>query len=1512
MIRCRAKAVSATLTLFLGFAGYTSVSSSADAQTQTSSTTICDILTAHPDDAQRVADPVPSAERDGARAVPACEEAVRRDPNNMRLRYQLGLAHDSAGNHAESIRHYAAAAERGYVAAGMALGWALANGEGVPRDDANAVRWYRWAADRGHSGAANTLGFMYENGRGVPRDYTQAANWYRRAYEGGRRPIAGFNLARLMSAGRGTPRDPQRAAVILRALAQEGRQDAALHLALMAERNEVPQVSLGEYLQLLALAETRSVEQARARQSLDRAIGQGYAAEVAQARRQAADRQAAAAREEEQRRQRLEAAYAAVGPRGGGSVATGRAAQPGVPVGPYPEPVIQAEIGVPQRLGPGEAFTVSWTITGNTPPRPPLRRAPASAGQGGAAQQMLFDLNQRWLSGSRRELVVVTMPEAVRVAGRGFIVVPPGARMPYGIEYEPDRLKVVFPLHLAESQNAGQVRVRAFMAGSVDIRVTLLTVPRDGVVETSRDLAQRTMELVDDRPVLLVQDRITSEQPRERWLSPRGRGGDSAYELRVWTDHFSLHFNRNGEEIARLSGRNPTFTSGGRFIVYSYGNTVKIFDNLAREIFRSQESVDSEGVIYSAFLFDDSYIFLPRKNNISANILSPFIDEDEQIHDIVEPVVLGRIAPQGLGWTSQSGFYYFDSLVDLDYFLVGGFHSRIIPLFGAERDYAAWGRPSAQILQSLLGASFHASAPSVLGRGRVDPHRSNTAIRSNWRLPSWIGRGADLRNEMLGREPPEGYFHRAAQSAVDIAPIRHVGDGVVGLSGSNSDNRTRGISIDLVEREERNFARPEFRGSELYQYLSQYNLNFYLDGTIYRKNQTFDRVSSSDIGRQEGRLRQGQVNGVSALLSALPGNISQRVDVRRLLGLRDDIWGGAPNFGFVGFGRDYPALSYVRSTILRRSTVWSWSGRAGDVSLVRIHDTARDGSVSDDLSFRDYAGRHAWCLFSQGSIGQSLNYDLCSRDIPLDSREFDGDGEPLNPDVYRIAVSQDGLQVALAMMEGDAPVIRVFDIRKGISAGVRIVAGDFGAIGWVCGDNMVCRNQMPTSLAFSSDGRRVLQTNLDGRFFIYDTVAGVRILSGLSIDDEFVIYDEYGFYDATSEGGSYVYRFYPGLREHHSFAQFRAQFYRPDIVRNLIVGHPVSRPGITLLAPPTVEFEARPDPAGSGRVDLSFDLRGSAQLRTLRLFRDGLPLAELAVSGNTARLSHTVQLQPGRHNISAVAYDARGFSSNVKTAAVQIGQDRRYNGRLRYVGIAVDNYHRMAANQNLAFAVRDAQLMRDSLLELRATRRGEIGAIVLANAQATRTAILETLRQAAAETGPDDTLVISFAGHGARVGDRFYYLPHGGSFADATESGVEWRLIAEALVPAQGRVLVLLDACHSGSASGDAIVPNDAYAEQLMSSGRAGLAVLAAAKGRQFSYEDRSLGGGHGFFSYMIAQALVGDRATADRDRSGTIELDELYAYVKRNVGERTRSFPSGAQTPWLAREEFIGRVSLF
>jgi hypothetical protein len=82
--------------------------------------------------------------------------------------------------------------------------------------------------------------------------------------------------------------------------------------------------------------------------------------------------------------------------------------------------------------------------------------------------------------------------------------------------------------------------------------------------------------------------------------------------------------------------------------------------------------------------------------------------------------------------------------------------------------------------------------------------------------------------------------------------------------------------------------------------------------------------------------------------------------------------------------------------------------------------------------------------------------------------------------------------------------------------------------------------------------------------------------------------------------------------------------------------------------------------------------------------------------------------------------------------------------------------------------------------------------------------------------------------------------------------------------------------------------------------------VLAASKGRQLSNEKADGGGGE--FTNALVAALTNERATADRDRSGLIDLGELYYAVKGRVAAETK----GTQTPWLARNGLVGEMSMF
>jgi len=116
----------------------------------------------------------------------------------------------------------------------------------------------------------------------------------------------------------------------------------------------------------------------------------------------------------------------------------------------------------------------------------------------------------------------------------------------------------------------------------------------------------------------------------------------------------------------------------------------------------------------------------------------------------------------------------------------------------------------------------------------------------------------------------------------------------------------------------------------------------------------------------------------------------------------------------------------------------------------------------------------------------------------------------------------------------------------------------------------------------------------------------------------------------------------------------------------------------------------------------------------------------------------------------------------------------------------------------------------------------------------------------------------------------------------------------------RARVVVFLDVCHSG-ASGAAV--NDNAVGALFEAERP-VAVIAASKSRQVSFEAQRVGGG-AFTAAVVA--AVSDPAS-DLDGSGALKIDELYALVKRGVVQATE----GRQTPWIARSASVGEVPLY
>ena len=199
--------------------------------------TDCDRLAANLADPQRpkAVTGLRLGEIDGARAAPACNQAMRQYPDVPRFTYQAGRAAQVQKDYAAAKQLYEKAAAAGYAASYINIGVLYNQGWGVPQDYNEARNWYEKAASAGDAAAFNAIGFLYETGHGAPKDYAEAKKLYEKAIAGGV-TVASVNLGRLYQEGTGVPMDPARARSLFESAAAAGDPAGMRSLGNMFDR----------------------------------------------------------------------------------------------------------------------------------------------------------------------------------------------------------------------------------------------------------------------------------------------------------------------------------------------------------------------------------------------------------------------------------------------------------------------------------------------------------------------------------------------------------------------------------------------------------------------------------------------------------------------------------------------------------------------------------------------------------------------------------------------------------------------------------------------------------------------------------------------------------------------------------------------------------------------------------------------------------------------------------------------------------------------------------------------------------------------------------------------------------------------------------------------------------------------------------------------------------------------------------------------------------------------------
>jgi len=214
--------------------------------------------------------------------------------------------------------------------------------------------------------------------------------------------------------------------------------------------------------------------------------------------------------------------------------------------------------------------------------------------------------------------------------------------------------------------------------------------------------------------------------------------------------------------------------------------------------------------------------------------------------------------------------------------------------------------------------------------------------------------------------------------------------------------------------------------------------------------------------------------------------------------------------------------------------------------------------------------------------------------------------------------------------------------------------------------------------------------------------------------------------------------------------------------------------------------------------------------------------------------------------------------------------------------IGVNNYHESLGP--LKFCVDDAKLMYETLVS-DLCGFGPDRVLLLTDEQSrdkqpTYGNIHSWLGTWLSRPGPDDLVMVFFAGHGRDIGgSKILLCPADATLDSLPVTGIPVQYLHDLLdrCPARQKVLIL-DACHSGA--GRDVATMSSTFRQALEAGK-GLYTIASCDAKQVSYEWSERG--HGVFTYYLTEAI---REAAPAAVDGTVSLDAVYDVTRDRVLE--------------------------
>lgn len=198
---------------------------------QAGAVTDCDRLAGDPWDPRRVVEPEALTAANAAEAVAACRQALEEEPDEPRLKLELGRALLFQGFPIKALEPLTEAAETDYAAAEFYLGFAYEREGWDGHDKAAARKHYERGAELGHAQAQHNLALaLISEEQGDGRHVREALPWLERASEQGLAESLYLQGVLYFNGGYGIWPDLERSAALFRAAVDLGHDASKLAL----------------------------------------------------------------------------------------------------------------------------------------------------------------------------------------------------------------------------------------------------------------------------------------------------------------------------------------------------------------------------------------------------------------------------------------------------------------------------------------------------------------------------------------------------------------------------------------------------------------------------------------------------------------------------------------------------------------------------------------------------------------------------------------------------------------------------------------------------------------------------------------------------------------------------------------------------------------------------------------------------------------------------------------------------------------------------------------------------------------------------------------------------------------------------------------------------------------------------------------------------------------------------------------------------------------------------------